>query len=162
MNEQSEALKALNQMAEDLTREEKDNLEQVVNCGLAGYTCAQIIYRLIAEQRPDAQRDEAVTRALGIFNRGMASYGEICGIVVGGAAALGSLSPEVIKQIDDPMWRKAQFFIEEFETDIAGSFASMKCSDIRSRTAREGKNNTAVCAVLLARAVTSLKKYIDG
>lgn len=161
MNNPAIALNALSELSPNLSQNEKRALQKVVTMGLKGYTCAQIIYQLIVQDRPDQTRDAAVTRALGIFNRGIASYGELCGIVIGGAAALSSLSPEVIKSEDDPVWRVAQYFLEEFETEITSSFTTMHCSTIRSQSARKGKNNTAVCAVLLARAVTALKHHIE-
>ncbi len=75
--------------------------------------------------------NETVIKAMGAFGGGVASSGNVCGILTGGVALISSLySKGNLEEKDDPrMWRLSYKLFKHFE-NLTESFGSINCRDI--------------------------------
>jgi len=75
--------------------------------------------------------NESVIKAVGAFGGGVASSGNVCGILTGGVALISSLySRGNLEEKDDPrMWRLSYKLFKHFE-NLTESFGGINCRDI--------------------------------
>ena len=75
--------------------------------------------------------DESAVKAVGAFAGGIASTGNVCGIMLGGVALVSCIySRGNIDERENPrMWFMSKKFISRFE-ELTQSFGGIKCSDI--------------------------------
>lgn len=76
-------------------------------------------------------KDDAAVRAVGAFGGGIASSGNVCGILLGGIALISSIySRASLEEKENPrIWAASKKFMKEFEA-MTDSFGGIKCSDI--------------------------------
>ena len=77
------------------------------------------------------RKDDGAIRAVGAFGGGIASSGGVCGIVLGGVAAISSIySRASLEEKEDPrLWVLSSRFLQEFER-LTESCGGMNCRDI--------------------------------
>ena len=75
--------------------------------------------------------DESIIKAMGAFGGGIASTGNVCGILLGGVALISSIySRGNLNEKEDPrMWRLSQKFTRKFEK-LSKEFGDIKCQEI--------------------------------
>ena len=75
--------------------------------------------------------NEAVIKAMGAFGGGIASSGNVCGILTGGVALISSIySRGNLEEKEDPgMWRLSYKLLKIFE-NLTEPFGSINCMDI--------------------------------
>ena len=75
--------------------------------------------------------NEAVIKAMGSFGGGIASSGNVCGILTGGVAVISSIySRGNLEEKEDPrMWRLSYKLLKIFES-LAEPFGGINCRDI--------------------------------
>lgn len=75
--------------------------------------------------------DEASVKAVGAYGGGIASSGAVCGILLGGVAAISSLySRGSLDEKENPrLWGLSSKFLKKFE-ELAEEFDSTNCRDI--------------------------------
>ena len=75
--------------------------------------------------------DENAVKALGAFGGGIASSGNVCGVLIGGIAAISSIySRGNLDEKENPrLWSASSKFLRKFE-ELTSSFGSMNCRDI--------------------------------
>lgn len=76
-------------------------------------------------------KDEASVKAVGAYGGGIASSGSVCGILLGGVAAISSLySRGNLDEKENPLlWALSSKFLKKFE-ELAEPHGSINCSDI--------------------------------
>lgn len=76
-------------------------------------------------------QDESAVKAVGAFAGGIASTGDVCGIMLGGVAMISCIySRGNLDTKENPrMWFMSKQFISRFE-ELTKSFGGIKCSDI--------------------------------
>jgi len=76
-------------------------------------------------------KDESAVKAVGAFAGGIASTGNVCGIMLGGVAMVSCLYSRgnLDKKENPRMWFLSKKFISRFE-ELTKSFGGVKCSDI--------------------------------
>ncbi|MDW7773553.1 MAG: C-GCAxxG-C-C family protein [Desulfobulbaceae bacterium] len=84
----------------------------------------------VGQEKMD-MRDESVVKAVGAFAGGIASTGNVCGIMLGGVALVSCIySRANLKEKENPrMWSVSRRFIKEFEK-LARPCGGINCSDI--------------------------------
>lgn len=116
--------------------------------------------------------DESVIKSVGIFGGGIASTGNVCGILLGGVALISSLySRGNLEEKEDPrLWSLGSKFTRKFE-ELTKEFGGMNCCDIaqvdwRNRDAvkdyysnPESRRN--ICIKLLGDAAYILGEMIE-
>ena len=75
--------------------------------------------------------DETAIKAMGAFGGGIVSSGNVCGILIGGIAAISSIySRGNLDEKEDPRtWSVSSKFLKNFE-QLTAPFRSMNCCDI--------------------------------
>jgi len=75
--------------------------------------------------------NEAVIKAMGAFGGGIASSGNVCGILTGGVALISSIySRGNLEEKEDPrMWRLSYKLLKIFE-NLTEPFGGINCRDI--------------------------------
>lgn len=76
-------------------------------------------------------RDENAVKAVGAYAGGIASSGNVCGIVLGGVAVISTLySRGNLDEKENPrMWAVSRKFMQRFE-ELAEPFGGINCRDI--------------------------------
>lgn len=77
------------------------------------------------------RKDDGAVRAVGAYGGGVASSGGVCGILLGGVAAISSLySRASLAEKEDPrLWSLSAKFLREFEK-MCEPFGGSNCRDI--------------------------------
>ena len=116
--------------------------------------------------------DENAVKALGAFGGGIASSGNVCGVLIGGIAAISSIySRGNLDEKENPrLWSASSKFLKKFE-ELTSSFGSMNCRDIAQvdwKNKLEVKNyyinpmsSRKVCIKLVGDAAYALGELID-
>jgi len=86
--------------------------------------------------------DESAVKAVGAFGGGIASSGNVCGILLGGVALISSIySRGNLDETENPrIWALSSKFLRKFE-ELTESYGGMDCRDI---TGVDWKNREAV------------------
>lgn len=86
--------------------------------------------------------DESAVKAVGAFGGGIASSGNVCGILLGGIALISSIySRGNLDETENPrIWALSSKFLRKFE-ELTESYGGMDCRDI---TGVDWKNREAV------------------
>ena len=116
--------------------------------------------------------DETAVKALGAFGGGIASSGNVCGILIGGIAAISSMySRGNLQDKENPrLWAASSKFLKKFE-ELTSELGGINCRDI-ARV--DWKNKLAVknyyvnplssrriCIKLVGDAAYELGRLID-
>lgn len=116
--------------------------------------------------------DETAVKALGAFGGGIASSGNVCGILVGGIAAISSLySRGNLQEKEDPkLWSVSSKFLKKFE-ELTEEYGSMNCRDIAKvdwKNKLDVKNyyvnplsSRKICIKLVGDAAYELGELVD-
>jgi C_GCAxxG_C_C family probable redox protein len=82
-------------------------------------------------QEKMGRKDDGAVRAVGAYGGGIASSGGVCGILLGGVAAISSLySRASLAEKEDPrLWSLSAKFLREFE-NMCEPFGGSNCRDI--------------------------------
>ena len=116
--------------------------------------------------------DETAVKALGAFGGGIASSGNVCGVLIGGIAAISSIySRGNLNEKENPrLWSASSKFLKKFE-ELTSSFGSMNCRDIAQvdwKNKLEVKNyyinpmsSRKVCIKLVGDAAYALGELIE-
>ncbi len=116
--------------------------------------------------------DENAVKALGAFGGGIASSGNVCGVLIGGIAAISSIySRGNLNEKENPrLWSASSKFLKKFE-ELTSSFDSMNCRDIAQvdwKNKLEVKNyyinpmsSRKVCIKLVGDAAYALGELIE-
>lgn len=116
--------------------------------------------------------DETAVKALGAFGGGIASSGNVCGILVGGIAAISSIySRGNLQDKENPrLWSVSSKFLKKFE-ELTSTFGGINCRDIAKvdwKNKLEVKNyyvnplsTRKVCIKLVGDAAYELGELID-
>ena len=116
--------------------------------------------------------DENAVKALGAFGGGIASSGNVCGVLIGGIAAISSIySRGNLNEKENPrLWSASSKFLKKFE-ELTSSFVSMNCRDIAQvdwKNKLEVKNyyinpmsSRKVCIKLVGDAAYALGELIE-
>ena len=116
--------------------------------------------------------DENAVKALGAFGGGIASSGNVCGVLIGGIAAISSIySRGNLDEKENPrLWSASSKFLKKFE-ELISSFGSMNCRDIAQvdwKNKLEVKNyyinpmsSRKVCIKLVGDAAYALGELIE-
>lgn len=116
--------------------------------------------------------DENAVKALGAFGGGIASSGNVCGVLIGGIAAISSIySRGNLDEKENPrLWSASSKFLKKFE-ELTSSFGSMNCRDIAQvdwKNKLEVKNyyinpmsSRKVCIKLVGDAAYALGELIE-
>ncbi len=75
--------------------------------------------------------DEATVKAVGAFGGGIASSGNVCGILIGGVAMISSIySRGNLEEKENPrIWALSSKFLSKFE-EMTEAYGGMNCRDI--------------------------------
>jgi C_GCAxxG_C_C family probable redox protein len=75
--------------------------------------------------------DEATVKAVGAYGGGIASSGNVCGILLGGVAMISSMySRGNLDEKENPrLWALSNKFLKKFE-ELAEPYGGMDCRDI--------------------------------
>ena len=75
--------------------------------------------------------DETAIKAMGAFGGGIVSSGNVCGILIGGIAAISSIySRGNLDEKENPrLWALSSKFLKKFE-ELAEPYGGMNCRDI--------------------------------
>jgi C_GCAxxG_C_C family probable redox protein len=118
------------------------------------------------------REDEGAIRALGGFGGGIASSGQVCGILLGGVAAISSLySRGNLEERENPrLWAASHKYLKRFEL-LVQEHGGTNCFDIarvnwRDREAvmefyKGADSRRNVCAELVAQAAHALGEILD-
>ena len=84
---------------------------------------------MVAQEKLGKKNDDLI-KALDPFGGGLGGHGEVCGVVIGGLAAIGLLfgRNKVGEEADMKMWKYSREFLKRFGKEIAGG--SILCRDI--------------------------------
>lgn len=116
--------------------------------------------------------DESSVKALGAFGGGIASSGNVCGILIGGIATISSIySRGNLEEKENPrLWSVSSNFLKKFE-ELTSEFGGINCSDIAKvdwKNKLEVKNyyvnplsSRKVCIKLIGDAAYELGELID-
>jgi len=116
--------------------------------------------------------NETVIKAMGAFGGGIASSGNVCGILLGGVALISSIySRGNLEEKDDPrMWRLSYKLFKIFE-GLTESYGGVNCRDIarvdwRDReSTKDFYNNPEgrhkICAQLVGDIAFALGEILD-
>ena len=117
--------------------------------------------------------DETAIKALGAFGGGIASSGNVCGILIGGIAAISSMySRGSLQDKENPrLWAASSKFLKKFE-ELTSEFSSINCRDIARvdwKNQLEVKNyyvnplsTRRTCIKLVGDAAYELGQLIDS
>jgi len=117
-------------------------------------------------------QDAAAVRAVGAYGGGIASSGNVCGILLGGIAMISSIySRASLDEKEDPrIWGLSKKFMREFET-LTESFGGINCRDIaridwRDRDAvkayyADPDSNRKECIRLVGEAAHALGRLLE-
>lgn len=118
-------------------------------------------------------KDEASVKAVGAYGGGIASSGSVCGILLGGVAAISSLySRGSLDEKENPrLWALSSKFLKKFE-ELAEPYGSVNCSDIagidwKDRDAVKDyysnpESNRKVCIKLVGEAAHILGELLEA
>ena len=135
-----------------------------------GMHWSQVILAVGQEKIGDI--DETAIKALGAFGGGIASSGNVCGILIGGIAAISSIySRGNLDEKENPrLWSASSKFLKKFE-ELTSDFGSMNCRDIAKvdwKSKVEVKNyyvnplsSRKICIKLVGDAAHALGELID-
>jgi len=116
--------------------------------------------------------DETAIKAMGAFGGGIVSSGNVCGILIGGIAAISSIySRGNLDEKEDPRtWSVSSKFLKNFE-ELTTLFGSMNCCDIakvdwKNRDAVKNyysnpESSRKICTKLLGEAAYALGELIE-
>jgi C_GCAxxG_C_C family probable redox protein len=116
--------------------------------------------------------DETAVKALGAFGGGIASSGNVCGILIGGIATISSIySRGNLEEKENPrLWSASSKFLKNFE-ELTSDFESINCRDIAKvdwKNKLEVKNyyinpvsTRKICIKLVGDAAYALGELID-
>jgi len=116
--------------------------------------------------------DESAVKAVGAFGGGIASSGNVCGILLGGVALISSIySRGNLDETENPrIWALSSKFLRKFE-ELTESYGGMDCRDItgvdwKNREAvKEYYSNPAssrkICIRLVGEAAAILGELLD-
>lgn len=116
--------------------------------------------------------DETAIKAMGAFGGGIVSSGNVCGILIGGIAAISSIySRGNLNEKEDPRtWSVSSKFLQRFE-ELTTPFGSMDCRDIakvdwKNRAAIKNYyfnplSSRKICVKLVGDAAYALGELID-
>ena len=116
--------------------------------------------------------DENAVKALGAFGGGIASSGNVCGILIGGIATISSIySRGNLDEKENPrLWSVSSKYLKRFE-ELTAPFGSMNCCDIAKvdwKNKFEVKNyyvnplsSRKICIKLVGDAAYALGELID-
>ena len=117
-------------------------------------------------------KDDAAVRAVGAYGGGIASSGNVCGILLGGIAMISSIySRASLEEKEDPrIWAASKKFMQEFEK-LTESFGGINCSDIarvdwKDRNAvkayyADPDSNRKACIKLVGDAAFALGELLE-
>jgi C_GCAxxG_C_C family probable redox protein len=82
-------------------------------------------------QEKMGEKDDGAIRAVGAFGGGIASSGGVCGILLGGVAAISSLysRASLVEKEDPRLWSLSAKFLREFEK-MTEPYGGSNCRDI--------------------------------
>ena len=74
---------------------------------------------------------ESAIKAVGVFGGGIVSSGNVCGILLGGEAAISTLYSRCnLKEKENPrLWSTGNLFLQKFQ-ELTQPFGGMNCCDI--------------------------------
>ncbi len=116
--------------------------------------------------------DETAVKALGAFGGGIASSGNVCGILIGGIATISSIySRGNLDEKENPrLWSVSSKFMKKFE-ELTDPLGGINCSDIAHvdwKNKLEVKNyyvnplsSRKVCIKLIGEVAYELGKLIE-
>jgi C_GCAxxG_C_C family probable redox protein len=116
--------------------------------------------------------NESAVKALGAFGGGIASSGNVCGVLIGGIAAISSIySRGNLDEKENPrLWSASSKFLQRFE-ELTSNFESMNCRDIAQvdwKNRDEVKNyysnpesRRRICTKLVGDAAYALGELIE-
>ena len=116
--------------------------------------------------------NENAVKAMGAFGGGIASSGNVCGILIGAIAIISSIySRGNLQEKEDPkLWAASSRFLKKFEA-LTASMGSINCCDIAKvdwKNRDEVKNyysnpesSRKVCIKLVGDAAYELGELID-
>ena len=116
--------------------------------------------------------DETAVKALGAFGGGIASSGNVCGILIGAIAVISTIySRGNLQEKEDPkLWSVSNRFLKKFE-ELTESMGSINCRDIAKvdwKNRDEVKDyysnpesSRTVCIKLVGEAAYELGELID-
>lgn len=117
--------------------------------------------------------DDAAIRAVGAFGGGIASSGNVCGILLGGVAMISNLySRSSLDEKENPrIWAASKKFMQAFE-EMTAEFGGINCSDIaridwRDREAvkkyyADPEGRRKECIRLVGEAAYALGKLLEA
>ena len=116
--------------------------------------------------------DETAIKAMGAFGGGIVSSGNVCGILIGGIAAISSIySRGNLDEKEDPRtWSVSSKFLKNFE-ELTAPFGSMNCCDIakvdwKNREAVKNyysnpESSRKICTKLVGDAAYALGELLE-
>jgi len=116
--------------------------------------------------------DENAVKAMGAFGGGIASSGNVCGILIGGIAAISSIySRGNLQEKEDPkLWAVSNKFMKKFE-ELTSELGGINCCDIAKvdwKNKFEAKNyyvnplsSRKICIKLVGDAAYELGELIE-
>ena len=116
--------------------------------------------------------DESAVKAVGAFGGGIASSGNVCGILLGGVALISSIySRGNLDEKENPrIWALSSKFLRKFE-ELTESYGGMNCSDIagvdwKNREAvkeyySNPESSRKICIRLVGEAAAILGELLD-
>jgi C_GCAxxG_C_C family probable redox protein len=116
--------------------------------------------------------NESAVKVLGAFGGGIASSGNVCGVLIGGIAAISSIySRGNLDEKENPrLWSASSKFLQRFE-ELTSNFESMNCRDIAQvdwKNRDEVKNyysnpesRRRICTKLVGDAAYALGELIE-
>jgi C_GCAxxG_C_C family probable redox protein len=116
--------------------------------------------------------DESAVRAVGAYGGGIASSGNVCGILLGGVAMISSLySRGNLDEKENPrMWGLSKKFLQKFE-ELTEPYGGMDCRDIagidwKNRDAAKEyysnpESSRKICIKLVGEAASILGELLE-
>jgi len=116
--------------------------------------------------------DESAVKAVGAFGGGIASSGNVCGILLGGVALISSIySRGNLDEKENPrIWALSSKFLKKFE-EMTESYGGMDCRDIagvdwKNKNAvkeyyKNPESNRRICIKLVCEAAAILGELLD-
>ena len=116
--------------------------------------------------------DETAVKAMGAFGGGIASSGNVCGILIGGIATISSIySRGNLDEKENPrLWSASSKFLKKFE-ELTSELGGINCCDIAKvdwKNKLEAKNyyvnplsSRKVCIKLIGDTAYELGKLIE-
>ena len=117
-------------------------------------------------------KDDAAVRAVGAYGGGIASSGNVCGVLLGGIAMISSIySRASLDEKENPrIWAASKKFMQDFEK-LTESFGGINCRDIarvdwKDRDAvkayySDPDSNRKACVRLVGDAAYALGKLLE-